>query len=151
MSDKKFFLENATKSYPYEKLLQYFVTFDLVMYLVSLYRCFISGIYALTHFSVSLKVKITENSVISFPILWIFFNWKNIIYTCLPIPDLFGYWEVYLIGLLMQFKSSVLVTLSKIEGSLSIVISIFYPCWKYLQPNNSCSQVSRCKKIGLIL
>ena len=74
MSDKKFFLENATKSYPYEKLLQYFVTFDLVMYLVSLYRCFISGIYALTHFSVSLKVKITENSVISFPILWIFFN-----------------------------------------------------------------------------
>ena len=35
----------------------------------------------------------------------------KILYICCPIPNLFEYWEVYLIGLLLQFKSTLLGTL----------------------------------------
>ena len=41
------------------------------------------------------------------------------------IPDLFGYWEVYFISLPMQFKSTLPVTLSNIEGFLSIITPVF--------------------------
>ena len=113
--------------------LQHFVIFGLDMYLQSLYRCFISGIYAFPYFSIFLKIKITENSVISFSI----FSTEKISYTCCAIHDLFGYWKVYLISLLMQFKSTLPVTLSNIEGSLGIVTPVFFTLTK-----NPCNSLS---------
>ena len=46
---------------------------------------------------------------------------RKIAYTCCPIPDLSGDWEVFFTDLLMQFKSALLNTLTNIAGFLSFL------------------------------
>ena len=48
----------------------------------------------------------------------------KLLYTCCPVPDLFGDWVVFLFDLLMKFKSALLNTLNNIEGLLSIVTPV---------------------------
>ena len=60
----------------------------------------------------------------------------KISYACRAIPDLFGYWEVYLISLPVKFKSALPATLSNIEGSLSIFTHFF------TLPRNPCNPLT---------